>query len=146
MAEKKTEEKVETPKADIIRGRMPLPIVHMIKFAPEGEPLASAVGRRGGQFVELPIGDLPAGSARAASAQRADMSAAAGDPRSVLLHHPSFTGGPSALATLHRDLAERYVVDRVKTEEPESDWLAGDEGRIDSDMFTPDSLRRMGRR
>lgn len=38
MAENtKKEEKVETPKADIIRGRMPLPIVHMIKFAPEGE-------------------------------------------------------------------------------------------------------------
>lgn len=35
--DKKVDEKVETPKADIIRGRMPLPIVHMIKFAPEGE-------------------------------------------------------------------------------------------------------------
>lgn len=38
MAEKKEKvEKVETPKAEIIRGRMPLPIVQMIKFAPEGE-------------------------------------------------------------------------------------------------------------
>ena len=35
MAEKTEEKVVETPKADIIRGRMPLPIVHMIKFAAE---------------------------------------------------------------------------------------------------------------
>ncbi len=65
-------------------------------------------------------------------------------------------GGPKLIAevptctqdgSLSYDLvAERYVVDRVKTEEPESDWLAGEKGRIDSDMFTPDSLRRMGRR
>jgi spermidine synthase len=52
----------------------------------------------------------PLEASRAASAQRADMSAAAGDPRSVLLHHPSFTEGPSALAGLYRELAERYVV------------------------------------
>jgi spermidine synthase len=51
----------------------------------------------------------PLEASRTASATRADMSAAAGDARSVLLHHPFFNGGPSALAALYRDLAERYV-------------------------------------
>jgi spermidine synthase len=52
----------------------------------------------------------PLEASRAASAQRVDMGASAGDARSVLLHHPAFEEGPSALATLYRDLAERYVV------------------------------------
>ena len=33
----KTEKKPAAPKVEIIRGRMPLPIVHMIKFGTEGE-------------------------------------------------------------------------------------------------------------
>ena len=53
---------------------------------------------------------IPLEASRAASAQRADMGASAGDARSVLLHHPAFAEGSSALATLYRDLAERYVV------------------------------------
>ncbi len=52
----------------------------------------------------------PLEASRAASAQRADMSAAAGDARSVLHHHPAFTAGPHALGGFYRDLAERYVV------------------------------------
>ena len=49
--------------------------------------------------------------------------------------------------TFSYDLAAgRYVADRLKTEEREADWLAGPEGRIDHNMFKPDSLRRMGRR
>ena len=51
----------------------------------------------------------PLEASRAASAQMADMSASAGDVRSVLLHHPAFDDGPAALAGLYRDLAERYV-------------------------------------
>jgi spermidine synthase len=52
----------------------------------------------------------PLEASRAASAQRAAMGASAGDARNVLLHHPAFAEGSSALATLYRDLAERYVV------------------------------------
>jgi tetratricopeptide (TPR) repeat protein len=52
----------------------------------------------------------PLEAGRAASAQMADMTAAAGDARSVLLHHPSFGGGPEAMAGFYRDLADRYVV------------------------------------
>jgi len=43
-------------------------------------------------------------------------------------------------------VAERYVADRIKTEEPADDWLAGREGRVSEAIFTPDALRRMGRR
>ncbi len=43
-------------------------------------------------------------------------------------------------------VAGRYVMDRIKTEEPESDWLAGEQGRIDPSLFKPDALRRIGRR
>jgi hypothetical protein len=43
-------------------------------------------------------------------------------------------------------VAERYVADRIKSEEPPDDWLAGREGRISETLFTPDALRRMGRR
>jgi hypothetical protein len=43
-------------------------------------------------------------------------------------------------------VAERYVADRIKTEEPADDWLAGREGRVTETIFTPDALRRMGRR
>lgn len=50
-------------------------------------------------------------------------------------------------ATFSFDLvAERYVADQVKTLEPLSDWLAGREGRVPEGIFTPDALRRLGRR
>ena len=52
----------------------------------------------------------PLEASRAASRQMADMSASAGDARSILLHHPAFAAGPSARAALYRDLAERYAV------------------------------------
>jgi tetratricopeptide (TPR) repeat protein len=52
----------------------------------------------------------PLEASRAASAQRADMSDEAGDPRSILPGHPAFTEGRTALAAFYRDLAERYVV------------------------------------
>jgi len=42
--------------------------------------------------------------------------------------------------------AGRYAVDRVRSEEPEDDWLAGREGRIPKGIYTPDALRRQGRR
>jgi tetratricopeptide (TPR) repeat protein len=40
---------------------------------------------------------------------RADMTAAAGDARSVLVHHPSLEGGTWSRARFYRELAERYV-------------------------------------
>jgi hypothetical protein len=44
-------------------------------------------------------------------------------------------------------VAGRYVADRIKTESPPSDWLAGREGRSPpQSSFTPDALRRAGRR
>jgi len=43
-------------------------------------------------------------------------------------------------------VAGRYVADTIKMEEPPSDWLAGDEGRIPQGIYTPDALRRLGRR
>jgi hypothetical protein len=43
-------------------------------------------------------------------------------------------------------VAGRYVVDRVRTEEPTPDWLAGREGRIPKGIYTPDALRRQGLR
>jgi hypothetical protein len=43
-------------------------------------------------------------------------------------------------------VARRYVADRIKTEEPLSDWLAGREGRIPGGVFSPEALRRQGRR
>jgi spermidine synthase len=52
----------------------------------------------------------PLEASQAASAQRADMSAEAGDPRSVLLGHPAFTEASSSLGAFYRDLAERYAV------------------------------------
>lgn len=49
--------------------------------------------------------------------------------------------------TLSYDLvAKRYVADGVNLEEPPDDWLAGREGRVPEGIFTPDSLRRIGRR
>jgi hypothetical protein len=49
--------------------------------------------------------------------------------------------------TIAYDLvAERYVADRVKTEQPPDDWLAGREGRLPQGIYTPDALRRLGRR
>ena len=43
-------------------------------------------------------------------------------------------------------VAGRYVADTIKMEEPPSDWLAGEEGRVPEGIFTPDALRRLGRR
>ncbi len=51
----------------------------------------------------------PLEASRAASEQMRGMSAAAGDARGMLLHHPAFEAGPKALAALYRDLADRYV-------------------------------------
>jgi hypothetical protein len=49
--------------------------------------------------------------------------------------------------TLSYDLvARRYVADQVKTGERTDDWLAGREGRLPEGIFTPDALRRRGRR
>jgi hypothetical protein len=49
--------------------------------------------------------------------------------------------------TLSYDLvAGRYAADQIKTEQTPDDWLAGREGRVSKDTFTPDALRRMGRR
>jgi hypothetical protein len=49
--------------------------------------------------------------------------------------------------TLAYDLvAGRYAADQVKTEQREDDWLAGREGRIPEGIFTPDALRRVGKR
>jgi hypothetical protein len=50
--------------------------------------------------------------------------------------------------TLSYDLvAGRYVADGLKTEETPDDFLAGEKGRIPAEnFFTPDALRRMGRR
>ena len=42
---KKKKKKEKLPKVEIIRGRMPLPIVHMIKFGSEGET-AGALSRK----------------------------------------------------------------------------------------------------
>ncbi len=41
-------------------------------------------------------------------------------------------------------IAGRYVADRQKTHEPPTNWLAVDV--LEASMFTPDALRRMGRR
>lgn len=43
-------------------------------------------------------------------------------------------------------VAGRYVADTLKMEEPPQDWLAEDEGRVPHGIFTPDALRRIGRR
>lgn len=43
-------------------------------------------------------------------------------------------------------VAGRYVADRLHTGEPPNDWLAGREGRLPRGIYTPDALRRMGRR
>jgi tetratricopeptide (TPR) repeat protein len=51
----------------------------------------------------------PLEASRGASAQRAEMSAAAGDARTILVHHPALEGPPSARGGLYRELAERYV-------------------------------------
>jgi hypothetical protein len=49
--------------------------------------------------------------------------------------------------TIAYDLvAGRYAADRVKTEQPPDDWLAGREGRLPQGIYTPDALRRLGRR
>ena len=41
-------------------------------------------------------------------------------------------------------IAGRYVADRQKTHEPPTNWQARDQ--LEASMFTPDALRRMGRR
>lgn len=43
-------------------------------------------------------------------------------------------------------VAGRYVADRLHTGEPPNDWLAGREGRLPRGIYTPDGLRRLGRR
>lgn len=43
-------------------------------------------------------------------------------------------------------VAERYVADRIKTEEPADDWLAGREGRVSEGEFNPEALRMLGTR
>jgi tetratricopeptide (TPR) repeat protein len=51
----------------------------------------------------------PMEASLAASDMRAEMSEAAGDPRSVLASHPAFQNGPGGTARLYRELAERYA-------------------------------------
>jgi len=47
----------------------------------------------------------------------------------------------------HFDLnADRYVAAQLRNQEPAYDYLAGQEGRIDKSVFTPDYLRLAGRR
>jgi hypothetical protein len=65
-------------------------------------------------------------------------------------------GGPKLIAELptctqdgsfsYDLIARRYVADRIKAEEPMSDWLAGRRGEISSSLFTPEALRRLGKR
>jgi len=40
----------------------------------------------------------------------------------------------------------RYIGENATQERPETDWLAGKEGRIDPKKFSPDELRRVGER
>ena len=40
----------------------------------------------------------------------------------------------------------RYIGENATQEQPETDWLAGREGRIDPRKFNPDELRRVGER
>lgn len=40
----------------------------------------------------------------------------------------------------------RYIAENATQERPETDWLAGREGRIDGKKFNPDELRRHGER
>ena len=40
----------------------------------------------------------------------------------------------------------RYIAENATQERPETDWLAGKEGRIDPKKFSPDELRRVGER
>jgi tetratricopeptide (TPR) repeat protein len=51
----------------------------------------------------------PMEASREASAQRAEMSAAAGDPRGILVHNSALEGEPSARAGFYRQIAERYA-------------------------------------
>ncbi len=40
----------------------------------------------------------------------------------------------------------RYIAENATQERPETDWLAGKEGRIDPKKFSSDELRRVGER
>jgi hypothetical protein len=40
----------------------------------------------------------------------------------------------------------RYIAENATQERPETDWLAGREGRIEKAKFNPDELRRVGDR
>ena len=40
----------------------------------------------------------------------------------------------------------RYIAENAAQEQPETDWLAGRDGRIDPNRFNPDELRRVGER
>jgi len=56
---------------------------------------------------------------------------------------------PSCVAnsSIYYDLvAGRYLLTPVFNEEKEADYLAGHSGKLSDEMFTPDNLRRMGRR
>jgi len=43
-------------------------------------------------------------------------------------------------------VAGRYVADRVKTHEPVQDYLARQQGLVQAQDFTPDAIRRRGKR
>jgi hypothetical protein len=52
-----------------------------------------------------------------------------------------------SVSTLYYDLvAGRYVVSPALNEEGEPDYLAGHGGRVSDTEFSPDDLRRLGRR
>jgi Protein of unknown function (DUF1329) len=65
-------------------------------------------------------------------------------------HHPEVIWElPSCLPTtsFYYDLPSgRYVAADLQNEEPEEDYLAGNKGLVTDDGFTPDAMRRMGRR
>jgi hypothetical protein len=65
-------------------------------------------------------------------------------------HHPEVIWElPSCMATtsFYYDLPSgRYVAGDLQNEEPEENYLAGQEGLVSIDEFTPDAVRRMGRR
>lgn len=42
--------------------------------------------------------------------------------------------------------ADRYLADNATQDSPETDWLAGQEGRVKANMFDPGELRRQGER
>jgi hypothetical protein len=65
-------------------------------------------------------------------------------------HHPEpIWELPSCLTTtsIYYDLSSgRYMVADLQNEEPEEDYLVGHKGLVTGEGFTPDGLRRLGRR